>query len=360
LGTGFPTTSQLPIPIGLDTNWIAIDGGAYYSVALKSDGSLWAWGNNIYGQLGDGTTDDSHVPVVTGDSDNDGYADTDWKAVAVGHSYTMALKSDGTLWAWGWNICGQLGDGTTTERHSPVQVGTDTDWTAIAASNGIADAIHSVALKSNGTLWAWGCNGSGQVGDGTTTSTSSPLLITGRTKPLQVSAGYEHTVGLRSDGTVVATGDNYWHQCDVGSWTNIAEVSAGRRHTVGLRSDGTVVATGDNTFGQCNVNSWSNIVEVSAGWYHTVGLRSDGTVVATGDNGWNQCNVGSWMDIVQVSAGGRHTAGLRSDGTVVADGNNDDGETNVSSWTEIVKVSAGGYQNSRPEIRRHGCINVGG
>ena len=156
-----------------------------------------------------------------------------------------------------------------------------------------------------------------------------------------ISAGNDHTVGLRSDGTVVATGDNYFGQCDVSDLKNIVAVFAGRYHTVGLHSDGTVVATGDNRFGQCDVSEWKNIVAISAVNNHTVGLRSDGTVVATGDNYFGQCDVSDWKDVVAVAAGVDHTIGLRSDGTAVAVGANNNGQCNVSEWKNIVAVAAG-------------------
>ena len=160
-----------------------------------------------------------------------------------------------------------------------------------------------------------------------------------------VSVGDCHTVGLKSDGTVVAVGYNDDGQCDVSDWTDIVAVSARNYHTVGLKSDGTVVAVGDNDFGQCNVNGWTDIVAVSAGAFHTVGLKSDGTVVATkysGESMYNcgQCAVSSWTDIVAVSAGDRHTVGLKSDGTVVATKYNGyeasyHGQCDVSDWTDI-------------------------
>ena len=155
---------------------------------------------------------------------------------------------------------------------------------------------------------------------------------------VSVSAGDCHTVGLRSDGTVVATGYNVYGQCDVTDWMDIIAVSAGDWHTVGLRSDGTVVATGSNGIGQCNVSGWTDIIAVSAGHEHTVGLRSDGTVIATGYNEDGQCDVTDWMDIIAVSAGGDYTVGLRSDGTVVATGWNEYGQCDVSGWTGIAAI----------------------
>ncbi|MBE0430602.1 MAG: hypothetical protein IBX67_02125 [Dehalococcoidia bacterium] len=196
---------------------------------------------------------------------------------------------------------------------------------------------HTVGLKSNGRVVAVGSNWEGQCNVGDWTSI------------VQVSAGWYHTVGLKSDGTVVAVGENDDGQCDVGGWTDIIQVSAGWYHTVGLKSDGTVVAAGPpigsdqgQGFGQCDVGGWTDIVRVAAGHDQTVGLKSDGTVVATGGNYWGQCNVGGWTDIVQIAAGAVLTVGLMSDGTVVAVGHNEYGQCDVGDWTDIIQVAAGG------------------
>ena len=188
---------------------------------------------------------------------------------------------------------------------------------------------HTVGLCNDGTVVATGENDEGQCN----VSSWSDIVA--------VAAGYYHTVGLRSDGTVVATGRNDEGQCNVGSWSDIVAVVVRAWHTVGLRSDGTVVAAGLNDAGQCDVDSWSDIVAVAAGAWHTVGLRSDGTVVAAGDNEYGQCDVDSWSDIVAVAAGTYHTVGLRSDGTVVAAGLNDAGQCDVDSWSDVVAVAAG-------------------
>ena len=156
-----------------------------------------------------------------------------------------------------------------------------------------------------------------------------------------ISAGGEHTVGLRADGTVVAVGSDDRGQCDVSGWTDIVAVSAGSGHTVGLCADGTVVAVGRNDSGQCDVSNWTDIVAIAAGSYHAVGLRADGTVVAVGNNSSGECDVSDWTDIVAVAAGSGHTVGLRADGTVVAVGRNDSGECDVSGWRDIVDITAG-------------------
>jgi len=115
----------------------------------------------------------------------------------------------------------------------------------------------------------------------------------GETTPVAAASGW-HTVGLMSDGTVVAVGDHFNGQCDVGGWTDITYVAAGHDHMVGLKSDGTVVAVGNNGDGRCDVGGWTDITQVAAGYRHTVGLKSDGTVVAVGQNQYGECNVGDW------------------------------------------------------------------
>ena len=155
-------------------------------------------------------------------------------------------------------------------------------------------------------------------------------------KSIAISAGSKHTVGLKSDGTVVAIGNNDYGQCEVEDWTDIIEVAAGQYHTVGLKEDGTVVFAG-----QCTVAGWDDIIAISAGSDFTVGLKLDGSVVAVGDNDYGQCEVTDWTDIIAIAAGSNHTVGLKSDGTVVAVGNGFSGQCDVEDWTDIIAISAG-------------------
>ncbi len=173
-----------------------------------------------------------------------------------------------------------------------------------------------------------------------------------------ISAGYSHIIGLKSDGTLIATGRTGAGQCDVSEWKDIVSVSAGDEHTVGLKSDGTVVATGDNEYGQCNISEWKDIVSISAGGDHTVGLKSDGTVVAAGNNEYGQCDISEWKDIVSISAGGDHTVGLKSDGTVVATGDNERGQCNTSRWKNITSISAGRIHTAG--LKSNGRVVVAG
>ena len=205
-------------------------------------------------------------------------------------------------------------------------------WEQIAQRETVsAGSEHTVGLKADGTVAAVGNNRYGQCDAGDWTNI------------VAVSAGFSHTVGLKADGTVVAVGNNDDGQCDVGAWTDIVAITAGYSHTVGLKADGTVAAVGNNRYGQCDAGDWTNIVAVSAGFSHTVGLKADGTVVAVGNNDDGQCDVGAWTDIVAITAGYSHTVGLKADGTVVAIGDNRFSQCDVGAWTDIVAVSTGRY-----------------
>ena len=202
-------------------------------------------------------------------------------------------------------------------------------WNTVAVRDTVsAGVFHTGGLKSNGIVVAIGENEDGECD------------VSSWTDIIAISA-WSPTMGLKSDGTVVAVGPNPVGQCDISDWTDIVAISAGSNHTVGLKSDGTVVAAGYNGDNQCNVSDWTDIVAISACWPFTIGLKSDGTVVAVGGNSSGQCNVSGWTDIVAISAGGYHTVGLKSDGTVVAVGGNSSGQCNVSGWTDIVAISAG-------------------
>ena len=134
------------------------------------------------------------------------------------------------------------------------------------------------------------------VNDATTITMNGDYTITANFAPYIpiVTVGGWHTVGVKSDGTAVAVGNNTYGQCDVGGWTDIIQVAADGGHTVGLKDDGTVVAVGYNDDGQCNVGGWTDIIQVAAGAFHTVGLKTDGTALAVGYNSQGQCNVGGW------------------------------------------------------------------
>jgi len=198
--------------------------------------------------------------------------------------------------------------------------------------------FHVLSLRSDGTVVAWGNNNSGQCD-----------VPAGLSNVVAVSAGANHSLALRSDGTVVAWGDNSKGQCNVPSGlSGVVAIAAGKEHSLALKSDGAVVAWGDNTYGQCTVPSGlSHVVAVAAGGYHSLALKSDGAVVAWGDNTYGQCTVPSGLShVVAIAAGGYHSLALRSDGTVVAWGNNDYGQCDVPEGLADVIMVAAGFSHS--------------
>jgi alpha-tubulin suppressor-like RCC1 family protein len=175
--------------VGGFTDWCNVSVGVQHTAAVRTNGSLWAWGNNGGGRLGDNTIVSKSSPVsVVG-----GF--TDWCHVSAGGGFTAAIRTNGTLWTWGLNSQGQLGDNTAVSRSSPVSVvGGFTDWCQVSAGSS-----HTAALRTTGSLWTWGCNGAGQLGDNTVVAKSSPVSVVGGfTNWCQVSAGGEHTAAINS------------------------------------------------------------------------------------------------------------------------------------------------------------------
>jgi alpha-tubulin suppressor-like RCC1 family protein len=169
---------------------------------------------------------------------------------------------------------------------------------------------------------------------------AEPTIILNDITSVIISAGGFHTVGLRTDGTVIAVGSDVHGQLAVSDWYDIVSVAAGGWHTVSLKSNGTVVAVGNNEYGQLDVLDWQGIVAISAYGTHTVGLKFNGTVVAIGENRYRQLEVSDWRDIIAVATGGIHTVGLKSDGTVITTSLNNE-FVEISEWRDITAISAG-------------------
>ena len=237
----------------------AIAGGAFHSLALRGDGSVWAWGDNVAGALGNGATGNganTNTPTrVVGLPPA--------SAIAGGAAYSLALTSDGTVWAWGANVYGQLGNGTRDNSATPVEVIGLADVRAIAAG-----ALHSLALRGDGTVWAWGDNGNGRLGNGTRTASFTPVQVSGLRDVVAIETGVsEQSVALKADGTVWAWGLNRTGQLgsgaptdsavpvQVGGLADVRAIASGRYHSLALRGDGTVWAWGDNSFGQLGVST---------------------------------------------------------------------------------------------------------
>lgn len=310
LGNGTTLDSPVPVQIGSDNDWAGVAaGGGQHSLALKRDGSLWAWGSNSYGQLGDGTAIERLVPVRIG-------TEGGWSGVAIGLLHTVEVKADGSLWAWGYNGSGQLGDGSVANSYVPVRVGTDTTWIAAAAG-----ALHAIALKVDGTLWAWGLNGIGQLGDGTSTDRYSPVQIGTEADWVSAAAGYGFSVARKVDGSLWGWGDNGFGELGDGTSANYTyspvrtgtdsdweAVVAGREHTVALKRNGSIWAWGRNDLGELGdgtgmerhtperIGTDTDWVSVSAGANHTLALKTDGTLWAWGYNGAGQLGDGTTTD----------------------------------------------------------------
>jgi alpha-tubulin suppressor-like RCC1 family protein len=205
-----------PVQVGALTTWSKISAGGTTQFsgsvgAIKTDGTLWTWGHNNYGQLGSGTIIDRSSPVQVG-------TQTNWSSISSAGASMYAIKTDGTLWAWGYNAFGQLGLGDITHRSSPVQVGALTTWSLVSA--GTYRAYSAYAIKTDGTLWAWGYNIYGQLGLGDTTNRSSPVQIGLLTTWSKVAAGSYHTIAVKTDGTLWSWGYNNYGQLGQNDTTN--------------------------------------------------------------------------------------------------------------------------------------------
>lgn len=256
IGNDTTSTSQLsPVQtISGGTDWMDLSLGEAHAAGIKNDGRLWIWGGNFEGELGTDDTNNYSSPVQTIALGNN------WKQVSCGNFATAAIKTDGTLWLWGYNSNGQLGDGTVDNKSSPVQtVAGGNNWKQVKLGS-----LHTIATKTDGTLWCWGRNYFGQLGNDDTIDVSSPIqTITYGTNWKQVSAGQHHSAAVKNDGTIWVWGINGYGQLGDNSisyksspvqtiayGTNWSKVSCGDLHTGGLKTDGTFWVWGYNGYGQ--------------------------------------------------------------------------------------------------------------
>jgi alpha-tubulin suppressor-like RCC1 family protein len=328
--------------------WQKVVGGYSHNLAKKVDGSLWAWGLNSTGQIGNGTTNNALIPKLIGSGSN-------WMNIAAGQQTSCATKTDGTYWTWGGYV-------TYT---TPVQLGTDTDWVVPSAGEGFR-----AGLKTNGTLWLWGDNTHGVLGNGTTTTNNSPTQL-GTDTYTSMDCGTWHMLAIKSDGTLWAWGDNTYGSLgngtntnslvpiQVGTDTDWARVSAGNAISLAQKTNGTLWAWGRNDYGQAATGSFgaartpqqigtlTNWVKFEAGGFHCIATQPDGSVWSWGWNAFNEIgdmsatnrNVptrtgGTTFLAAEVAAGSNHSIAIKPDGTAWGWGWNTSGQVGDNSTSQ--------------------------
>jgi alpha-tubulin suppressor-like RCC1 family protein len=299
LGDNTVIDKSSPVQIGALEDWATVSAGASHTAANKIDGTHWGWGNNYGGKIGNNTSVDRSSPVQIG-------ALTNWAQVTAASAHTAAVKTDGTFWTWGNNGQGQLGHNTNIRRSSPVQVGALTNWAHVSQGT---NASHTFSIKTDGTLWAWGSNSYGQLGDGTRVAKSSPVQIGALTSWTQVALGGGHTIAVRGNGTLWTWGNGDYGRLghdnaisrssptQVGALTNWAQGTGGTNHTAAVKTDGSLWSWGKDAFGCLGLNlpyarrsspiqvgSLLNWSQVSMGSYRTSSIKTDGTLWSWGLN----------------------------------------------------------------------------
>lgn len=311
LGLGNLLDQNLPVQIGTDNDWLTVSAGYVHALAVKTNGTLWSWGNGQFGQLGNGIFN-SATPNVT----QVGTA-TDWLQVSAGNRFSLAIKTNGTLWSWGLNSTGQLGQNNLIDLNLPAQVGTANNWVRIDAGH-----QHSLAVDAMGFMHAWGNNTFGQLGDGTNTTSLVPIVVTSSNNWSLVSAGHDHSMALDANNILFTFGNNVNGQlCDgtntasnvpvpisfsgAGTVSFYIAISAGNSFSLAIRNDSTLWSGGFNTAGQLGlgnntavnvlnqVGTNNNHFAISAGDTHSLVLDNTLSLFSTGRNIEGELSIGT-------------------------------------------------------------------
>jgi len=312
LGLGNLADQNLPVQIGTANDWATVSAGNVHSLAVKTNGTLWSWGNGQFGQLGNGTFN-SATPNVT----QVGTAN-DWLSVSAGNRFSLAIKTTGTLWAWGLNNVGQLGINNIIDQNLPTQVGTASNWSVIDAGN-----QHSLAIDNAGFMYAWGDNTFGQFGNSTNTGSLVPIVVSTANNWVDVSAGFDHSIALDNNGILYTFGNNTNGQlCDgsntasntmlpisiggAGTITQYIDISAGNNFSLAIKNDNTLWSGGFNSQGQLGLgnntavntlnqvgtnNTWFLI---SAGDTHSLAMETSTALWSTGRNLEGELGIGNF------------------------------------------------------------------
>jgi alpha-tubulin suppressor-like RCC1 family protein len=365
LGNNSTTNSHVPVDVsGLTGSVSAISAGDYHTCALTTGGSLKCWGDNKYGQLGNNSTTESHVPVDVS------ILSGSVSAISAGDYHTCALTTGSGLKCWGWNGNGQLGNSSTTDSYVPVDVSGLTSGVSAIGAGG----SHTCAVTTGGGVKCWGENLNGQLGNNSTTDSSVPVAVSGLTSGVSaIAAGRYHTCALTSSGGVKCWGDNEAGQLgnnstddsyvpvDVSGLTSgVSAISAGYLHTCAITTTGGVKCWGENSDGRLGNNSTatslvpvdvynltSGVSAISAGYYHTCAVTTGGGVKCWGGNSNGQLGNSSTTDshipvdvssltggASAISAGGGHTCALTTGGGVKCWGYNAFGQLGNSLTTD--------------------------
>jgi alpha-tubulin suppressor-like RCC1 family protein len=361
IGDGTVVTRSSPVQIG-GAEWSSFTSGAAAKFAIKTDGTLWAWGLNTTGPGNLGI-----APVIPSLSNN-----KTWSSFSVGSSNIMAIGTNGTLWSWGKNDFGQIGDGTVINRSSPVQIGTLTNWASVSASG--ASPGTTMAIKTDGTLWGWGGNSNGQIGDGTVINRSSPVQIGTLTNWASVSANQLFTVAVKTDGTLWSWGYNAFGELgqnnttnrsspvQIGTLSNWSKISAGGGWTNSIKTDGTLWGWGQNGAGwigdgtivnrssPVQIGTLTNWASVSSGNDHTMAIKTDGTLWGWGFNNVGQVGdgtvisrsspvqIGTGNTWSSVSAGQSQTIAIKADGSMWGWGGASLNGTGISGISSPIQI----------------------